>query len=410
MKRKKMARGVGAVAVVAVVAVTAAACGSSSTGGTKAGSGGGGSSTAAKGPVKVGMIYAQTGALAAYGAEYKEGFKVGLDYATHGTGAVDGHRIDVSWNDSAGKPTQAVSAAKTLIGQGDKILAGTVDSSVALQVGAVAAQNQVLDISGPAATDGITGLNKYTFRSGRQTYQDVKTAAASIGDPAGKSITVLAQNYAFGTANVTAVKSVLGGAGAKVDSVLVPLSATDYTPFAQKIKDAKPDLLYIAWAGTTITSLFNTLAQQGVFGSTTVVTGLANTATYGAYGDATGKTNFLSYYFPGAPNNAVNTALITGVKADGQTPDLFSPDGFVAAQMIVHAVQAADGDNVDKMVAALDGWTFQAPKGTETIRKGDHALLQPMYVAKLTGSGAAATPQLVKTIPADQVAPPATTS
>ena len=42
-------------------------------------------------------------------------------------------------------------------------------AGVALGVAPIAAQNKTLFISGPAATDGLTGANKYTFRSGRQS-------------------------------------------------------------------------------------------------------------------------------------------------------------------------------------------------------------------------------------------------
>ena len=52
-----------------------------------------------------------------------------------------------------------------------------------LQVAPIAAQNKVLFISGPAATDAITGINKYTFRSGRQAYQDVPPPATFIDTP-----------------------------------------------------------------------------------------------------------------------------------------------------------------------------------------------------------------------------------
>ncbi|MGK5643688.1 hypothetical protein ACSNOK_36675, partial [Streptomyces sp. URMC 126] len=76
-------------------------------------------------------------------------------------------------------------------------------------------------ISGPAATDALTGANKYTFRSGRQTFQDVATAqrileAQESGEAgedgkSGKSgkerkVVVLAQDNAFGQANVAAVE------------------------------------------------------------------------------------------------------------------------------------------------------------------------------------------------------------
>ena len=51
--------------------------------------------------------------------------------------------------------------------------------------------------------------------------------------------------------------------------------------------------------------------------------------------------------------------------------DLFSPDGFNAAQMIVRAV-GQGGDDVEKMIEALAGWSFDGVKGHNTIRKEDH--------------------------------------
>ena len=67
----------------------------------------------------------------------------------------------------------------------------------------------------------------------------------------------------------------------------------------------------------------------------------------------------------------------------GHPPDLFTPDGFNIALMVCHAVQKANGDNVDKMISALEGWQFLGPKGVERIRKADHALIQPMFIASL---------------------------
>lgn len=373
--------------------LVAGACGGGTSTNTAAGANGS--------PVKVGLLYPKTGLLAGYGAQYRAGFDAGLAYATNGTGKVDGRRIQVAERDSAADPAKAVSAAKELIGSGFKILAGTASSGVAVQLAPIAAQNKVLYISGPAATDAITGVNEYTFRSGRETYQDVATAAQILGDVSGKSVLVFAQDYEFGQANVKAVQAVLGGAGAKVSSLLVPLTATDITPFAQQVKQRKPDLLFVAWAGDTTKAMWTSLDQQGVFAATKVVTGLADQASFTAYGPAASKITFLSYYFPGAPSNPVNDAL----RAKVSTPDLFTPDGFVAAQMVVRAVQRG-GDDVQKMISALEGWTFQAPKGSETVRAADHAMIQPMYVARLTGSGTSLQPTLVRTVPAETVAPP----
>ena len=390
------------------VAVLAAA-GLLLTGCTAAGTAGGSGSgkSADDAAVKVGLVYSRTGLLADYGKQYRDGFMAGLDYATKGTGKVAGHRIEVTEQDDAGDPGKAVSAAKSLIGKGYKVLAGTTDSGVALQMAPLAAQNKVLYVSGPAATDAVTGINDYTFRSGRQSYQDILTAGTMLGDAKGKKVTVLAQDSTFGQANVAAVKAVLGGKGAKVGSVLAPPSATDLTPFARQVKAGGPDLVFVAWAGSTAPALWTALDQQGVLGASKVVTGLAGTASYPVFGAAGSKVSFLAHYFPGAGgDNPVEKAMLDAVRKDGGKPDLFTPDGFTAAQMIVHAIEKGGATDTAAMVKALEGWSFDGVKGRTRVRGEDHALLQPMFVAELTGKGESAEPKLLDTEQMDAVAPP----
>ncbi|AXG15345.1 amino acid ABC transporter substrate-binding protein [Intrasporangium calvum] len=388
--------------------MSVAACGTPGEPGAPAEQGtpgaGGGTSAA---PVKVGLVYSKSGPLATYGEQYRQGFEAGLGYATQGTGEVNGHKVEITEQDDAGDPAKAVAAATDLIGQGNQIIAGSTSSGVALQVAPIANDNKVLFISGPAAADAVTGANKYTFRSGRQTYQDVATAGSMLGDVSGKKVTVLAQDSAFGKANVAAVTAVLGGKGATVDSVEVPAAATDVTPFATKIKGASPDLLFVAWAGANAASMWSTLEQQGVFESTKVVTGLDIKPTHAIFGKASTQINFLSHFFDGAADNAAYQALEKGLSDQGATVDLFTNDGFVAAQMIVHAIEASDTD-VDAMVAALEGWSFEGPKGQIQIRPEDHAVLQPMFTATLKQEGSTIVPVLGETLDAATVAPPVT--
>ena len=356
--------------------------------------------------VKIGVITAESGPYAPYGEEYLAGLKAGLSYLSNGTDVIDGHKVQLVIDDDADSPATAVADAKDLIGQGVDMIGGTVDSAIALQVAAVAAQNKVLYIAGPAAVDSLDSLNRYTFRSGRESYQDIATAGTFVGNLTGKKVVVLAQDSEFGTANVAGVKAVLGAEGASVSSVLVPLTATDFTPFTAKILAAHPDLLFVAWAGTNATQMWTTLNQQGVLSATKVVTGLANTATYAATGPAGSKIEFLAHYFPGAGGgNAYEAAMTKAVTASGGTVDLFTPDGFTAMQMFAHALAASPTD-VDAMIKALEGWSFAGVEGEYTVRAADHALLQPEFEAKLTGSGTSWTPQLVKTVDPAAIAPP----
>jgi branched-chain amino acid transport system substrate-binding protein len=393
--------GIPRPALLAVSGLTAAALALAACGSPKQAATGGSGSSA---PVNVGIVYSQTGALASYGQQYVDGFKAGLAYATQGTNKIGNRPVNVSYADDAGDPAKAVSAAKDLIGKGYRILAGSTASGVALQVAPLAAQNKVLFISGPAATDAVTGVNRYTFRSGRQSYQDVLTARSFIGDATGKKVVVFAPDTAFGKSNVDAVKAVIGGAGGTVTNIAVPAGATDFTPFASQAKAAAPDLLFVAWAGTTASAMWQALDQQGVLSSTTVVTGLDIRASWPTFGAAGTKINFLAHYFDGATGNAAAKALKQAVP--GGRADLFHPDGFTAAQMIVHAVQTG-GDDVDAMVKALEGYGFESVKGTVSVRADDHALLQPMYQARLAGTGTGMTATLVKVVdPKDTMPPP----
>lgn len=385
-------------AILAVAALTLAGCAPSAEDPTNPD----GSDQA---PVSIAIITSETGPLGAYGQAYLAGFEAGLDYATEGTGTVDGRELDITYIDDAGDTDKAVTAAKDVIGQGTKIIAGTASSGIALALAEQAEQNKILYISGPAAADAITGVNGYTFRSGRQTIQDIATAGTFLGDPSGQNILVFAQDTAFGQGNAAAVDLVLGAKGANVTSLLVPEDATEFTPFAQQINDAAPDLVFVAWAGTTSAAMWQALSQQGVFDNIPVVTGLGDVSTFGAYGEASEGISFLNHYFGGAAGTDAEAAMIEHLKANGHVADLFSPDGFNAAQMIVQAIRGGGGDDVDSMVASLEGFSFEGVKGTMTIRANDHALLQPMFQARLKAQGNTFVPELIAIVPADQVTP-----
>jgi branched-chain amino acid transport system substrate-binding protein len=356
--------------------------------------------------VKVGFVYSRTGLLSQFGAEEVQGFKLGLEYTK---GQCGGYTIQPTYVDDATDPAKAVAAAKDLIGQGYKIITGTASSGAALQVAPIADQNQILYISGAAASDAITGLNRHTFRSGRQSYQDVLDAAGILPPKsAGKKITVFAEDTAFGQGNFAAVSAVFGGKGHTVSKILVPFGAADLTPYAQQLKNANADMVFVAWAGLNGPQMWQALQQQGVPKSTTIVTGLANRAIYPVFGPQVPGVTLVSHYVYQAPKNAVNDWLVKRMKKSGQVPDIFTPDGFVIAQMICHAIAKAGGDsNVDGMISALEGWQFLAPKGKQRIRPEDHAMLQPMFQVQLVKNAKGKyDAKVLKTVSPGNVQPP----
>ena len=339
-----------------------------------------------------------------------EGFQFGLSYLRSQKNTCGGHKLAVTYVDDQTNPPNAVTAAKDLIGQGYKIIVGSTSSGSAAQVAPIADQNNVLFISGPAAADAITGINRHTFRAGRQSYQDVETAAGILPPKSvGKKIVVFAEDTAFGASNFAAVQQVIGGKGHTVSKILVPFQAADLTPYAQQLKNANADLVFVAWAGSNSAAMWQALDQQKVLDTTAVMTGLADRVNYQTFGPIVGpKAKLLSHYIYQGPKNKVNKWLVAQMlRRAGHPPDLFAPDGFNMALMVCHAVQKANGDNVDRMISALEGWQFVGPKGVTRIRKADHALIQPMFIASLAqGANGKWDAKWIKTVAPGNVQPP----
>jgi branched-chain amino acid transport system substrate-binding protein len=58
---------------------------------------------------------------------------------------------------------------------------------------------------------------------------------------------------------------------------------------------------------------------------------------------------------------------------------MFTAGGMAAAAAVVAALQKAPSGNGDQMVTAMEGLSFETPKGPMTFRKEDHQALQSMY-------------------------------
>lgn len=357
--------------------------------------------------VNVGFLYSKTGGLSVFGGEIYDGFRAGLAYTK---GKCGSYTINPTYIDDATDPATAITAFKNQVGQGVKIIAGTASSGIALQLGPLAAQNNVLYITSGAASDAITGLNRNTFRAGRQTLQDVIDARNIFpSSSAGKKVAVFAEDTAFGQGNVAAIKLIFGSKGHTIVSILSPFGAADLTPYAQQLKNSNADAAFVAWANTTNSAaMWQALQQQGVSKQMTLITGLANREVYDALGPLTQGVTLVSHYIYSAPKkNVANTYLIKWyAKNKLGVPNLFSPDGFNTALMICRALQKG-GTDTAKQISALEGWQFQAPKGKQLIRAADHAMIQPMFQAQLVpGKGGHYVAKVTKIVSPGNVQPP----
>lgn len=351
--------------------------------------------------IKIGVITSTSGPLATYGIAYNEGLAWGLNYYTGGKMTINGQKIVVTSKDDGADPASATASFKDMVGNGTKIIVGTASSGVALTLGPLAQQNKILYISGPAKNDLVTSAaNKYVFRSGNSSSQDF-APLAGIKPINGRKVVLFVEDNAFGAGNIAAAKALLGSKGAKFEEIKVPTSTSDFTPFAKKAADAQGTYIFIAWSNAlTAGAMLTSLKVQGAFVKQRPITGLAGAATYNIYGTLFEGTNGIltNSYFAGAANTLAATDLATWYADNKKTQDLFTSTGADAAKMIVMALTKNPSQNVDSMIANLEGKSWVGVKGLMTIDAKSHLLIQPMFLVALNKSGSNYVPQLLKTI------------
>ena len=342
-------------------------------------------------PVKIALIADKTGPLEAYAKQTSAGLAMGLEYATGGTMTVAGRKLVVIEKDSQTKPD----VGRNLLGEaytddGADIAIGGTSSAVALAMLPVAQDNKKILIVEPAVADSITGdkWNRYIFRTGRNSTQDAVSNALAIGKP-GVVIATLAQDYAFGRDFVAAFRQALAPTGAKlVFEEYAPMTTTDFTASYQRIFDALAKeqgkkIIFINWAGGgNPMSALKALNPDRL--GISMATGSNILPALVAYKDFPGMEG-AGYYYYENPKNKVNDWLVAeNRKRYNAPPDFFTAGGFIAAQAVVAALKKTNGStDTEKLIAAMEGMSFDSPKGTVTFRKEDHQLLQPMYAFKL---------------------------
>jgi len=341
---------------------------------------------------------------------------MGFEYATGGTMMVNGRKITVIEKDDQGKPDLGKSLLAASYADDKVDLAiGPTSSGVALAMLPVAEEYKKLLLVEPAVADSITGdkWNRYIFRTGRSSAQDAISNAVTLDSP-DVTIATLGQDYAFGRDGVKAFKDAIKKAKVVHEEYLPP-TTTDFTAGFQRIVDKLKDqpgrkVIWVIWAGAN--TPFARLADLDLKKryNIEVSTGGNILPAMVAYNSFPGMEG-ASYYYYGFSKNQPNLWLVTNHYTRFKSPpDFFTAGGFSAAMAVVSALKKTNGDtNSEKMISAMEGMSFETPKGMMTFRKEDHQAMQSMYhfrVAPGARQGAMADLHLVKEIkPSDMDVP-----
>jgi branched-chain amino acid transport system substrate-binding protein len=229
-------------------------------------------------------------------------------------------------------------------------------------------------------------------------------------DAPGNVIAILANDNAFGRDGVKATKEFTKKAKI-VHEEYLPVGTTDFTAGLQRIVDKlkdQPGKKYIAVAWSGAPTPFAKIADLDLkkrFGIDMATGGNILPAMV-AYKQFPGMEGALYYYF-GIPKNAANDAMVARHYSQFKTPpDFFTAGGFSAAMAVVTALKKTNGDtNTDKLIATMEGMSFDTPKGLMTFRKEDHQAMQSMYHFKIKVDPAFAwgVPELVREIKASEM-------
>jgi branched-chain amino acid transport system substrate-binding protein len=337
-------------------------------------------------PIKIALIASKTGPSESFARDTERGVRLGLEYLTNNTMTLNGRKIELIVKDDQFKPELAKAMLAEAYGD-DKadIAIGTSWSGGALAMMPVALEYKKVFIAEPAIADSITGdkSNRYVFRASRNSFQDALATAVTAGK--GAQIAFLAPDYVYGRDGVKSFKEAL--AAIKSDAKVVheeyiPLSTSDFTASFQRIVDALkdkqgPKKLYVVWGAP---NPIKKIADMGPERH-----GIQIGSIGGASLDYMKNWPGLNveggtFYYYKFPKNKMNDWLVEEhQKRYKVPPDLFTAGGFAAVAAAIEGIRKANSTDSEKLVAAMEGMTFDTPKGPITLRKEDHQGMQVQY-------------------------------
>ncbi|NUH65694.1 substrate-binding domain-containing protein [Sulfitobacter sp. S0837] len=368
----------------------------------------------AEDPIKIALVHGISGSsFEAFSKQAQTGFELGIEYATDGTNTVKGHPIELIIKDTQFKPDVARAVLAEAYGDDEVLMAiGSTSSGVAKGMLPIAEEYEKILIVEPAVADSLTGpdSNRYVFKTSRNSSMDMQAQALALQPDENLFVATIAEDYAFGHDGIDAFKAALEGTGATVvTEEFVPQGTADFTAAAERMFNALKDkdgrkviLVYIAGGGDAPGKI--QALDPSRHGIEISMGGhiLPVLPTYKRFPGMEGAV----YYYYEAYNNPVNDWLVkTHQERFDSPPDFFTAGGMSAALAAVKAIETADSLETEDLIAAMEGMSWETPKGTMTFRPEDHQALQSMVHFKIRVDENVdwAIPDLVRIIEADEM-------
>lgn len=344
--------------------------------------------------IKIGMIGEFSGAAAEYGKQMENGMKTYMKQ--HGD-VVAGKKIQIISRDVGGpNPEVAKRLAQELVTRDNvDILAGFGFTPNAMAAAAVATEAKKPMIVMNAASSIVTTKSPYIVRTS-MTLPQVSAPMAQWAAKQGiKKVYVVVSDYAPGIDSQEAFTKAFTAAGGEiVDSVRVPLRNPEFAPFIQRIKDAKPEAVFIFIpAGEQSIAFMKGFRERGLAaaGIKLIGTGdLTDDSVLDTIGDiAIGVIT--THHYSAAHESPENKAYLkTSAEVNGTQlrPNFMSVGGYDGMAAIYEVVRKLNGKiDPDKAMEVLKGWKTTSPRGPIMIDPQTRDIVQTVYVRRVQKVG-----------------------
>ena len=337
-------------------------------------------------PFKVGLILPMSGPFATHGKQIEAAAR--LFMAQNGD-AVAGRKVQLIVKDDTGLPDVTKRLAQELV-VGDKVdvLAGFGLTPLALASGPVATQSKTPTVVMGAATSSITQASPFIVRTGF-TLPQVTIGIADWAPKNGiKKVVTLVTDYGPGIDSEKYFKDRFTfNGGQVVESMRVPLRNPDYAPFLQKVRELKPDALFVFVPSGGGSALMKQFAERGLDKAGIKLIGpgdVTDDDILNAMGDvALGVVT--SHHYSAAHDSALNRKFVEAFeKANKMRPNFHAVGGYDGMRVIYEALKKTGGKGGgEALLAGMKGQVFESPRGPIFIDAQTREVVQNVYIRKV---------------------------
>jgi branched-chain amino acid transport system substrate-binding protein len=344
----------------------------------------------AQATVKIGVIAEFSGPFADYGAQILGGMKT---YLKLNGDVFGGRKIEIVVKDTTGAaPDIAKRLAQELITRDEvDLLAGFGLTPNALAVAPVSAEAKKPMVIMNAATSVITTRSPYIVRLSHTLPQDTQPIAQWAAKNGIRRVFTLVSDFGPGVdAETTFLKAFKAAGGEIADSVRTPLANPDFAPFLQRIKDTRPEAVFVFLPpGSQTIAFIKGYEERGLkqAGIRIIATGdLTDDGVLQAMGEPT-LGLITSFHYSAAHDSPENKAFLKAYAETNGTklrPNFMACAGYDGMAAIAEALRKTGGStDPDRFLAALKGMKLASPRGAIMIDPETRDIVQTVYIRRV---------------------------